>query len=98
MPKRLAFPQEVALLGIEPIIGKNKQVSLRSVALSCKQNQVNTHAATSKILVLYIRTSTFAAAEKSCNVLSKELTDRPSRKSSLNDSIKSSETLLGLAA
>ena len=37
--------------------------------------------------------------QKSSNVLSKgESNDRPARRSSLNDSIKSSETLLGLAA
>lgn len=72
------------------MIEKNKQFSLRSVALSLKRNQV-------KIFVLRARTSKFEAVQKSSNVLP-EFTDRPARRSSLNDSIKSSETLLGLAA
>jgi len=47
---------------------------------------------------LVLRTSKFEAVQKSPNVLPKELTDRPARISSLNDSIKSSETLFRLVA
>ena len=48
--------------------------------------------------ILVLRTSKFEAVQKSPNVFPKELADRPARISSLNDSIKSSETFSGLAA